>query len=68
MVGYDLTIHSVDGGPYTHFHTEDKSQLLPFLEKYDHEGSSITLVARMDNEEAYNFLRSVIDKTKGDKS
>lgn len=57
MVGYNLTISHVDGDTVTMLHTEDKNALLPFLEQFDHEGSSIYLVARMDNEEVYAFLK-----------
>jgi hypothetical protein len=48
MIGYELIIECVDSS-VIYFKTDDKNQLLPFLKRHDREGSSITLIARMDN-------------------
>ncbi len=56
MNRYTLTILSVDATTTFQLHTQDKSLLLPFLRRYDHEGSVVTLDHEAQDEDVYKVL------------
>ena len=61
---FNLSIGCVDGITIWGLISANKTALLNFLDRYDHEGSNINLVIKngenfrsLDGEEVYNYLR-----------
>lgn len=61
---YNLSICAVDGVTIYGCISDNKKELLEFLKRYDHEGSSISMVKRVDdkfiplyNEDVYKELQ-----------
>ena len=56
-----VQLSSIDGETFVTFVTPDAEQALKFLEKEDHEGSSLSVTCRVDNEQAYHLLALMKD-------
>lgn len=54
---YNVVIVGVDGESLQKHETNNRDEAKTFLEKHDHEGSSVVLVLTATDEEAYQLLR-----------
>lgn len=58
---FRISIDSVSGEDSFSCATYNPEFALDFLKRYDHGGSNMSLVATMEHEAAYEFLRGLIE-------